>query len=255
MSRVALPGLATAENNINMSLTDRVKDKNPFAIVTEWTERYLQDIEIVISDLKETTSDFTRKRNPHHRYWKSNVSFKYKGKESRILKMAQCPVPYFKATSYGKDYVYASLQKPVCDAIIKAAMSKDIVVTGHDPKISGSDNEWWATINNLDGRVGTVDSNGNFEAKDLKMAFDKSELGARINFDLVFSIRLTLENGAERKPHDVFRIVPDCSRGAIKAIKQEIEPPNVETQIPQQGATKADVADQELMDSLNALLL
>ncbi|KAI1906219.1 hypothetical protein LOZ61_006777 [Ophidiomyces ophidiicola] len=256
MSRVALPGLTATSNSSNMStLAERVKDKNPFNSIADWTDDYLKDIEINISDIRETTSDFTRKRNPGHRYWKGMVTFKYKGHTSRILKMAQCPVPYVKITNYGKDFVYASLQKSVCDAIVKSAMTKDIVVTGQDPKVSGSDNEWWATINNLDGRVGVVDSAGNFEAKDLKMIFDKSELGARINFDLIFSIRLTLENGADRKPHDVFRIIPDCSRGAIKAAKQEIEPPNIESQIPQQRAAKIDVADQELMDSLNALLI
>ncbi|KAL4766738.1 hypothetical protein BDW60DRAFT_201843 [Aspergillus nidulans var. acristatus] len=256
MSKVALPGLTATNNNLNMDLTlsERIKDKNPFASVSKWTEKFLDEVTIDISDIKETTSDFTRKRNAGHRYWKGSITFKYKNHSSKILKMSQCAVPFTKASNYGADYVYARLQKPVCDAIIKSAMSKGIVVTGIDPKVSGSDNEWWVTINNIAGRIGTVDAAGNFEAKDFRTALEKSELGALVNFDLTFAIRLTLENNADRKPHDVFRIVPDCSRGAIKFINQEIEPPSIETQIPQQKATKEDVADQELIDSLNALL-
>ncbi|KAJ5800063.1 uncharacterized protein N7518_002131 [Penicillium psychrosexuale] len=48
-------------------------------------------------------------------------------------------------------------------------------------------------------------------------------------------------------------LIADCSRGAIKAINQDIEPPNVETQIPQQRASKQDVVGQDLLDAINNL--
>ncbi|KAJ5286584.1 hypothetical protein N7508_011238 [Penicillium antarcticum] len=227
--------------------------KNPFANRGEWTSDVLKQIDIAVTDFRETTSDFTRKRNPGHRYWRGNVTFKFEGFESRILKMAMCPVPFHKNTTYGKDFIYANLQKPVADAIIKACLKEGIVATHLDKKISGTDRDWWATINNTDGSIGTVDESGDFDVKDLQHIFDATSKGARINLDLVFSVRLTLTDGKERKDNDTFRIIADCSRGAIKAINQDIEPPNVETQIPQQRASKQDIVGQDLLDAINNL--
>jgi len=160
-----------------------------------------------------------------------------------------------KASNYGADYVYACLQKCVGDAIVAAGMEKDILISLEDAKAASNDTQWWMTINGLGGRVGIVDANGQFESRDLQMILNKTEQGVQINFDLVFSLRLTLENGEDRKNQHAFRIVPDCSRGAIKALRQDIEPPSIDSQIPQQKAVKGDVASQELIDAIDALII
>lgn len=263
--RIPLPGLTSekqpktnikampSENDSKTSALPR--NRNPFTTVAEWTPEKLSEIEILIHDLNETTSDFTRKRNPKNRYWKGKVSFKFGEYESNILKMSNCEVPYLKATNYGTDYFIARLQKPVADAIVSAAMKKDILATHVDPRVGASPNEWWMTINGISGRTGVVDSNGNFTPRDLHSILTKTESGVRVNLDLVFSLRLTIEGGQDRKNTNAFRIVPDCSRAAIKAVRQDITPPAVESQIPSQPAAKADVASQELIDALDALLL
>lgn len=55
------------------------------------------------------------------------------------------------------------------------------------------------------------------------------------------------------KAHDVFRIVPDCSRAAVKSINRHIEPPVIETRVPSQPTFKDDIASQELIDAIDAL--
>ena len=251
--KVPLPGL-TDQSHSNMA--DKLpKNRNPFQTVANWTPDMMKEIGIVLTDVTETTSDFTRKKNPKNRYWRGNITFKYKEYESRILKMAGCGVPYTKSTNYGTDYVYASLQKSVSDAIIAACMKKDIIVTTDDPKFTSGPNEWWATINGLKDKVGTVTADGEFSPKDLSAILKKTELGVRINFDLVFSIRLTVTDEQDRKPQQAFRIVPDCSRASIKSIREEIEPPSIESSIPQQPAAKVDVASQELLDAIDALTM
>lgn len=253
---VPLPGLVSEQQlyNYTSKMGEKLPTgKNPFTQRGEWPKEILDQIEISVINLRETTSDFTRKRNPGKRYWRGDVNFKFEQFESRILKMANCPVPYHKNPTYGKDFIYANLQKSVGEAIVAACTKEGITATHFDKKISGTDKDWWATINNTDGSIGTVDSNGDFEPKDVQMIFDVTELGARINLDLVFSVRLTLDDGADRKPTDTFRVVTDCSRGGIKAIKQEVPPPQIETQIPQQRAARIDVADQGLLDAIAAL--
>ncbi|KIW35740.1 uncharacterized protein PV06_11917, partial [Exophiala oligosperma] len=185
------------------------------------------------------------------------VVFKYKEYESRIIKMQRCNVSYSETANYGTDYCYATLNKAIGEAIVQAGLKMDVRVTLQDPKVSGGteyDDQWWMTINGLKGRTGIVDNNGEFEPKDLGQVMQQSKHGAVMNFDLVFSIRLTKENNKERGPTDTFNIIPECSRGAIKSINLEIEPPNVETQIPTQKAVKDDVASDELVNALNALL-
>jgi len=168
----------------------------------------LSEVQVVLSGINETTSDFTRKSKPKNRYWKGKVTFKFGEFESQILKMSGCDVPYVKATNYGTEFLYASLQKPVADAIIASGLKKDIIISHVDPKINCPSNEWWMTVNGINGRTGVVDSSGNFSSRDLQTIFMKTEAGVKINFDLVFNIRLTLSDGDDRKPNSVFRIVP-----------------------------------------------
>jgi hypothetical protein len=257
MSKVALPGLTSAKppKMTEVSEDTLPKGKNPFLTTLTWTPELMKQIEVVISDLTETTSDFTRKRNPKNRYWKAKVSFKHGSYTSQIIKIGGCEVPYMKATNYGKDYFIASLQKPIADAIIASAMQKEIIVTKNDPKIHCPDNEWWATINGIAGRTGIVDGAGNFVTRDLDLILQKTEQGVLVNLDLVLTIRLTTTDGSERSSKSPFRIVPDCSRAAIKELRRDVQPPQVESQIPQQQAARGDVASQDLIDALDALLL
>ena len=169
--------------------------------------------------------------------------------------MAGCEVPFVKSTNYGTDYFYAHLQKPIADAIIAAGMKKDIIVTKSDPKMTAPDSEWWATINGTSGRIGIVDGSGNFHTKDFDQLLKKTEKGVLVNLDLVLTIRLTTSDGADKKPQSAFRIVPDCSRASIKTVNQEVEPPPIDSQVPQQAAARGDIVSQEVLDLLDGLLL
>ncbi|KAJ4002538.1 hypothetical protein NW766_012863, partial [Fusarium irregulare] len=252
----ALPGLTaqhrSSPTSDNMSLP---ANKNPFTSVGKWTQALMDQIEINIDDIKETTSDFTRKKYPKNRYWKALVNFKHGKYEQRVIKMSDCDVPFIKSGTYGTEYIVARLQKVVGDAIVAKALEKDIVVSLQDKRAVSDENNWWATVNNTNGRIGIIDANGNFEPKDLGVVFIKTEQGVKLNLDVVFSIKLTLTDGRERTTRDAFNLVADCSRGAIMAIRQDIEPPTVEAAIPQQPASKNDVASQELCDALDSLIL
>lgn len=250
--RVPLPGLTSAMSS-QAAAPASARSKNLLSTVGEWTPELLSKIEVAVSDIEETTSEFTRRRNPKNRYWRGKIWFKQDGHSSRIIRMYNREVPYVKATNYGSSYVYANLQRCVATHIADACGKKDISVDTNDPKLFGAPEQWWCTINNLDKNIGIVDKDGNFMPKDAATILQKSELGMRVNFDLIFSIRLTVTEGRDRSAADKFRIVPDCSRASIKAINQEIEPPSVETQVPVQKATKADVASQELIDAIEAL--
>lgn len=250
-NKVPLPGL-TSNYTESMSLP---AGKNPFHSTGKWNPANLKDIIVEIDEIKETTSDFTRKKNPKNRYWKASIKFKFGGYESRIIKMADCDIPFVKATNYGTDYIVARLQKAVGDKIVEEALKHNIIVNLQDKRAASNEHNWWMTINNTNGHIGIVDGSANFEPQDLGNIFAKTESGVKLNLDLVFSIRLTKTDNGDRTTKDVFNLVADCSRGSIKAIKQDIEAPAVEASIPQQPASKQDVAGQELLDAIAELSL
>ncbi|KJZ69349.1 hypothetical protein HIM_11260 [Hirsutella minnesotensis 3608] len=235
-----------------MSLTS---GKNPFPNVGKWTPELLNRIQVEIDDVKETTSPFTRSKNPGNRYWKAYVHFKFEKFESKIIKMTDCDVPHIKASNYGTDFIIARLQKSVGDKIVAEALKKDIVVSLDDKRVPSDENNWWLTINNTSGRIGTINPRGEFDPKDLGAIFKATEEGVKLNLDLVFSLKLTLENKRDRSNVDKFSLVADCSRGAIRAIRQAVEAPSIDTAIPQQKASKDDVASQELVDEIDKLML
>ncbi|PHH59216.1 hypothetical protein CDD81_3558 [Ophiocordyceps australis] len=237
------------------ALSSIPSNKSPFNIIGKWDREILDHIQIEIGDPKETTSDFTRKKNPNNRYWKAYVTFKYGKHDSRIIKMLNCDVPHIKSSNYGIEYIVANLQREVGDAIVEAAMKKDIIANMHDKRAASTDDNWWLTINNINGRVGLIDQLGEFEPRDMGMIFTKTESGIRLNLDLVFCLRLTIDEKRDRTSKDVFNVVADCSRGAIMAVRQEVQAPTVEAAIPQQRATKQDIASQELIDALDQLLI
>ncbi|KHN93715.1 uncharacterized protein MAM_08428 [Metarhizium album ARSEF 1941] len=229
--------------------------KNPFNSVGKWNLDNLKNVAVEIDEVKETTSDFTRRKNPKNRYWKAFIKFKSGPHESKVIKMYDCDIPYVKSTNYGTDYILARLQKVVGEKIVEEALKHNIVVNLQDKRAASDENNWWMTINNTSGRIGVVDSSANFEPQDLGAIFAKTEDGVKLNLDLVFSVRLTKTDNSDRASKDVFNLVADCSRGSIKAIRQEIEAPSVEASIPQQPASKADIAGQELIDAINGLLV
>lgn len=256
MSKVALPGLTrgsstSQDTKANMSLPT---DKNPFISVGNWTPQLLSQIEVKIGDPVETTSDFTRKRNPTARYWKASVEFRHKEFKSRIIKMNGVDVPYVKATNYGQDFIYARLQKCVGDAIVAAGLPKDLKVTTADKRVSSGAEEMWMTINGTAGRIGLVDASGNFDSKDVVAVFNKTQNGIKVNLDVVFNIRLQLVE-RDRTARDIFAISADCSRASIKAGNVEVEPPAVDGTVPQQQASRNDIASQELIDMFDNLLV
>ncbi|KAF5530701.1 hypothetical protein FNAPI_13495 [Fusarium napiforme] len=230
-------------------------NKNPFTSVGKWTQALVDQLDIEIDDIKETTSDFTRKKYPKNRYWKAQIKFKHGQYGIKIVKMNDCDVPYIKSATYGTKYILARLQKVVGDTIAAKALEKDIIVSLQDKRAVSDENNWWVTINNTNGRIGIIDSHGNFDPKDAGAVFAKTEQGMKLNIDLVFSIKLTITDGRDRTTKDAFTLVADCSRGAIQAIRQDIEPPAVEATIPQQAASKSDIASQELCDALDSLML
>jgi hypothetical protein len=67
------------------------------------------------------------------------------------------------------------------------------------------------TINNTKDRIGTIDSQGGFEPKSFSTILQRTELGARINFDVVFNIKLALTDMKDRTSKDIFSLSPDCS--------------------------------------------
>lgn len=253
MSKVPLPGLAVLDKTSTMAQVKSLKDikKNPFIAVGNWTSSLLNELDVVIGDPRETTSDFTRKKNPENRYWKAPIHFKYKETESKIIKMAGCSVPYIQATNYGSDFIVVQLQRVVADDIIKEALQKGILVNLADKRVSNYESEtWWATVNNVSGKIGVADKEGKFQTVDLGHIITKTENGVRINLDLTFNLKLTKENKKDRTDKDVFQLAPELSRGAIMQINEEIEPPQVETGVPQQPLSKLDVASQELIDAI-----
>ncbi|KAM4067447.1 hypothetical protein HRG_012263 [Hirsutella rhossiliensis] len=109
--------------------------KNPFPNIGKWTPELLNQIEIVIDDVKETTSPFTRSKSPNNRYWKAFVHFKYATYESKIIKMSDCDIPHINAANYGSDFIIAKLQKCVGDKIAAEALKKDIIQAIQAPAI------------------------------------------------------------------------------------------------------------------------
>ncbi len=255
MSKVALPGLTSSSRDTNNVMSEKTgaKGKNPFHSIGDWNLSNIKDIEVVIGEVNETTSKFTREKNANNRYWKAPVSFRTTdGKyESKIIKMFNCDVPYMSSTNYGKDYIVARLNKIVGEKIAAAALEKNIIVDTSDKRAVSDENSWWLTVNNADGRMGLVDSHGEFDPKDLVKVFTNTEKGMKVNFDLVFNIKLAKTDKKDRSSKDAFNLVSDCSRGAVKALNQDIEAPPTEGAIPQQAASKQDVASQELIDMFN----
>ncbi|KAF2857432.1 hypothetical protein K470DRAFT_172235 [Piedraia hortae CBS 480.64] len=170
--KVGLPGLSR-----NMTDAKPKVQRNPFETVNNWTKETFGKVEVVIGTISETTSEFTKKKNPTNRYWRAPVSFKLNNFESMVLKQANVAVPYNRGQNYGVDYMYVGMPKFIGTHIENAAVQVD------DDRLNSTDTEWWKTLNNCTDSCGIITRDDNFEPRDLSNAFRATKKGIIVNVD------------------------------------------------------------------------
>jgi len=227
--------------------------KNPFIHIGDWTPELISQIEVIVSQPVETTSDFTRKKSPTKRYWKSTVTFKYHTFESSIIKMNGCDIPYLSKQTYGKDYVYAVINQHVAKAIEAAGIKAELTVDIEDEKVKSNAEQCWKTINKLNDRFGSINKTGQFVPRSLPGIFNKTQSGLKANFDMIFNLKCNTDGGIDRTARTVFRLTPEASRCYIKQLNVDVQPPETDTSVPLQKATRGDIADDDLLAELDNL--
>lgn len=267
MAKVPLPGLTNSNKSLldpssqTNSMSNLPKGKNPFERIGKWSGDTLDALHVVVSPIEETTSTARRTQAQNEggksehtttRHWRSNVKFTCNGYESRVIKNFGAAVPRAQSRSYGDNYCYASLQKSIADKIIKAYANEKIRVTHVEQNVHGSDEEWWATINNMAGRTGFIKQK-QFVEKPLTAVFAGSNGGVVANIDIVVSMKLKKENNMDRDDNDVFTLAVDCSRFVIAGINQDVPVPEIRSQVPSIALAKDDVIDDELADALDKM--
>ncbi|KXT09111.1 hypothetical protein AC579_10197 [Pseudocercospora musae] len=223
--------------------------------INKWTPELVQDLEVIISPVKETTNEYTRNISPTSHYWQADVSFKLKDSEGRILRQAGVGIPYNRGATYGEDYAYCTLPRELGDKIAGAATAAGLRCKADDDRLPSTDTAWWKTINNMKDLVGVVLKSGDFENRDLEVLFEQTKMGVRANLDFCVSLKLskTGPNSEKLEAKDEFRVVIDCSRVSLKEVEVDIEPPPIKARIPQAKAHKDDVAPDSLLDRLATL--
>ena len=251
-TKVALPGLT---NKPQMAQAQFPEGKNPFEAVSQWTPDLLSKVEVLVSTPVETTSDFTRTKKPGARYWSSDVTFKYKNFESKVIKMSSCDIPYIASESYGGDYMYALINRAIGDAVVRAGTEATLTVQANDDKLACSGDIWWKTINKIKGRVGTLNKEGSFVPRDFHGILAKTEGGVRGTIDVIFKLKCHTDDKSNRTGRTPFKIVADCSRFYIKQLNQDIVAPPLEATVETIRGNRADVATDDLMSAIDALEL
>lgn len=276
-NKIALPGL-TRDNSSKMSNDNSTvvskgemankyesarsmfpKGKNPFHMITYWTPEMLALIDIQVSQPIETTNDFTRSKQRAARYWSSEVKFSYTDPDtnkeftSGLIKMEGCDIPRVDSPSYGGDFFYATCNRAIGDAVVAAAAKKNITVTIDDEKTVSNQNQWWKTINKAKGRIGVLEPSGNFEPRDIHKVMLKTEAGIKAALDVSIKLKFNTKDGGNMKPTSEFRIVFDLSRGLIRALRNDVAPPPIETSVETAPVSRKDVASEELLNELDAL--
>lgn len=276
---VPLPGLANLNTPLSGTSSDNSngfvkinkmsavpKGKNPFERIGRWnTKELLDSLEVVTSPIQDTTEATRRSqsnnsggninRKPTNtRHYRSNVTFKCNGYESKVIKNFSAGIPRVKTRDYGDNYCYASLQKAIADKVIKAYADQNIRVTCVENNVNGADDEWWATISNMAGRTGFIKQK-QFVEKPLSAVFNNPNNtgGVVANIDMVLSVKLKKEDNMERDANDVFTIAVECSRCVIAGINEDIPPPNIKSQVPTISLAKDDIIDDELANALDAM--
>ena len=251
---VPLTGLARVENMSQENKAAKLPSKgNPFEVFNNWNEETFNEVEVVIGTINETTSDFTKKKNPKNRYWRAPVTFKIRDHESEVLKQTNIEVPYNKGQTYGQDYMYVAMPKFVGKHIEEAAAKQGIAVQVDDERLNSTDTKWWKTLNNCADNCGIITKDGQFQQRDISNAFRSSKQGIIVNVDYCVSLRLTKTTTDDRNDQDVFRDVLDCSRVALKHVRVDVEGPPLTARVPTTKAIKDDVATDELMQQLESL--
>lgn len=260
---IPLPGLTNTSaimsgpatnNDLSMSTSKPARfpgaKSNPFSTVGNW-EMYMDKLDVVVDEPKETTSAFTRERNKDARYWKAGVKFVSGDYESTSIKMFACEVPYVSGSGYGQSYFYARLPRAIGDRIKETAISRDMSVkVTDDAKFKTSDNEWWCSVSISPESIGVLDRSGIFEPRPLTSIMEVTgQRGVLLNLDLEFSLKVSTDASKGRSPRDVFKIVPNATRAYIVDIDQDIPVPTLSGRRNAQAAP-GDIASESLVNRL-----
>lgn len=260
-AKVPLPGITKlpAKMSEEVQKSPFPKNSNPFYVVTDWKPELFEHVTVRISDPTETTNDFTRLKSKTARYWVCDVGFEYtdpntnRRYKSGIMKMTDCDVPYVNSQNYGTNFFYSTCNRHIGDAIIKAAAKKNMLVSPDDERVISNPNQWWKTINKVDGRVGTLDADANFRPVDLHELFARTENGIKASLDVVAKLKFSTKDGSNIRQGSQFRIAFDLSRGLIKGLNNNVAPPMLESSIEIAPVRKTDVTSADLAEELSAL--
>lgn len=264
--RVPLPGLTNSETNMTeeQQIVDNTPkypwsaSKGPFATFNRWTPELLNEITIKIGEPIASKPKLGGD-DKQARYWNSDITFQFGGFINEIIKVGGIEVPAMSSKNYGIEFLYAALPEFICDAICEAANKAGIKVTPNDPKIIPTNGVWWRVFNGCRNKIGIVATNGQFQPKPVNEIFSHTKQGILVNFDIVFKLRLTKnvqkgqETVTERTDDDVFVIVSECSRAALKDIEIDVIPPNLVARIATQPAARDDIAPAGMLEKLQKM--
>lgn len=253
---VPLTGLARTENmseENKETAAVKLPKGNPFETFNGWNEELFNEVKVTVGTINETTSDFTKKKNPTHRYWRAPIKFSCKGYESEVLKQSSIQVPYNKGQTYGQDYMYVAMPKFIGKHIAEAAAKQGIHVQTDDDRLNSTDEVWWKTLNNCADNCGIITKDGEFVQREISNAFRTTKKGIVVNVDYCVSIRLTKEQLSERTDKDIFKVVLDCSRVALRHVRVDVEGPPLAARVPTTKAVRDDIASDDLLNQLESL--
>lgn len=274
MAKVPLPGLTNLNEPLSTSssnsegfihvnnMSNAPKGKNPFDRTGKWVGESLDALKVHVGPIEETTSatrrtqaqsDNSKPPPTGTRHWRSNVSFECNGWKSKVIKNFRAGVPRVKTKEYGNNYCYASLQKSIADKIISAYAAENIRVTHVENNVHGSDEEWWATINNMANRTGFIKQK-QFVEKPLSTVLAQTNGGAVANIDIVVHMKLKKDENLNRNDNDVFTLSVECSRFVITGINEDIPAPDIRSQVPTISLAKDDIVDDELANALDEMI-
>ncbi|GJD05439.1 hypothetical protein ColKHC_14264 [Colletotrichum higginsianum] len=185
------------------------------------------------ANMVETTSDFTRQKSPSTCYWKAKPTFKKGGKTAQTLRLVNVKVPFFKdkAGNYGslEGYMNGGVDAYLREGIEKMVRGKAVRVVTEESSLVSTTKCWWKTFNNLNGTVGTLDSQSEFDAKVPRQIMIAKQGGIIINGE--FSVQLQASRVCEEgndtplSTEDVVTVKVDVVRAYINAIGVDIDVP------------------------------
>lgn len=213
-----------------------------------------------IAGLTETTSDFTKAKNPRTRYWKGAVEFKAgDDKWAKIVTFPAASIPGNPGqnNAYGATYVYFGL--PI---EMRAVIDKIIRDDGRTPDIDERrivpDNAcWWKISNEVSHIAGLLVGE---ELKWLKATdiFAKTnQAGFKANLTVTFDVRAKTEDLGELRSDTPFTVSANIVRGIITSVGEDVNRPTlmVSTKVDPSAIrlTTADKATDDLLRALDVL--